>query len=109
MAFKPKMTGIQISVSEKVKASLDRQAAAHNVSLSLWCGQLFDMAFAAVCAREKSQQFADADLDAIVGAALLLRAREKWDTATLAKSLGVSEPTIVRILDAWQIYRLEQA
>ncbi len=105
MTFRPKMTGLTLSVTEKVKANLDRQAAAHGVSLSVWCGQLFDMAFAAVCAREKSLEHYDQDLDAIVGATLLLREREKWDTATLAKGLGVSEPTVIRILDGWKTYR----
>ncbi|MCV9960772.1 hypothetical protein OIU34_02570 [Pararhizobium sp. BT-229] len=108
MTFRPKMTGIQISVTVKVKDTLDRQAAAHGVSLVLWTSQLFDMGFAAVCAREKSAPILDADLDAIVGATLLLREGEKWDTATIAKGLGIPEPTVVRILDGWKTYRKGQ-
>ncbi len=105
MTFRSKMVGIQFSVPEKAKATLDRQARERGIATSLWASQLFDMGFAAVCGREKSMPVADGDLDAIVGAVLLLREREKWDTASLAKSLGVSEPTVVRILDAWKLYR----
>lgn len=103
-----KMTPIQITVSERAKATLTRQAQERGLSLSKWSNQLFDAAFAAACAREKSMPATDADLDAVVGAALLLRAREQWDTATLAQSLGVSEPTVVRILEVWKDYRAGQ-
>ncbi|MBX4884002.1 hypothetical protein HJA90_10450 [Rhizobium bangladeshense] len=109
MTFRSKMVGIQLSVAEKAKATLDRQAKERGISTSVWAGQIFDMGFAAVCGREKSMPISDQDLNAIVGAVLLLRAKEKWDTATLAKSLGVSEPTVVRILDAWKTYRAGQA
>lgn len=100
-----KMTPIQITVSERAKETLARQAQARGLSMTKWANHLFDAAFLSACAREKSMPGTDADLDAIVGATLLLRAREKWDTATIARSLGVSEPTIVRILDAWREYR----
>lgn len=109
MTFRSKMVGVQISITEKAKQTLDRQARERGVSSTLWASQLFDAGFAAVCAREKSLPGTDADLDAIVGAVLLLREREKWDPEMLAKSLGVSEETIIRIIDGWQIYRLEQA
>ncbi|MEH7904038.1 helix-turn-helix domain-containing protein [Rhizobium laguerreae] len=105
MTFRSRMVLMQITVSEKAKATLDRQAQERKIATAMWAGQIFDMGFAAVCGREKSMPISDVDLDAIVGAVLLLRASEKWDTATLAKSLGVSEPTVVRILDAWKIYR----
>jgi hypothetical protein len=105
MTFRSKMVGITLSVPERAKATLDRQAKERSISTSLWASQIFDMGFAAVCGREKSMPVSDQDLDAIVGAVLLLRAREQWDTATLAKSLGVSEPTVIRILEAWKFYR----
>ncbi|UDF29342.1 UNVERIFIED_ORG: helix-turn-helix domain-containing protein [Roseateles sp. XES5] len=105
MTVRSKMVGISISVTEKAKQNLDRQARERGIGLSLWAGQLFDAAFASVCAREKSMPISDGDLDAIVGATLLLRARERWDTATIAQALGVSEPTVVRILDCWREYR----
>lgn len=109
MTFRPKMVGVQISVTAKAKETLDRQASARGISTVLWASQLFDAGFAAACAREKSMPGTDADLDAIVGAVLLLREREKWDTASLAQALGISEPTVVRILDAWKTYRAGQA
>lgn len=105
MSFKPRMVGLQISVAPKAKETLDRQARERGVSTALWASQLFGAGFAAVCAREKSMPITDDDLDAILGATLLLRAREKWDTATIAQSLGVSEPTVVRMLDTWRTYR----
>ena len=100
-----KHVAITINVPERAKLTLERQAHERGMATSLWTGQVFDLGFAAICAREKSMPITDPDLDAIVGATLLLRDREKWDTATIAKSLGVSEPTVVRILDGWREYR----
>lgn len=108
MSPRMKMVGVQISIPERAKQTVDRQARERGVSTTIWVGQLFDMGFAAVCSREKSMPISDDDLNAIVGAVLLLREREKWDTASLAQSLGVSEPTVVRILDAWKTYRAGQ-
>lgn len=105
MAAFQKQVGITINVPERAKATLDRQARERGVASSLWTAQVFDLGFAAVCAREKSMPLTDVDLDAIVGATLLLRARDKWDTATIGKALGVPEPTVVRILDGWRDYR----
>jgi hypothetical protein len=109
MNVRLKLVPVQIQITEKAKATLIRQAGERGVSMTRWANQLFDAGFAAACAREKSMPSTDADLDAIVGAVLLLREREKWDTPTLAQALGVPEATIDRILDGWQIYRLEQA
>lgn len=108
MSFKPRMVGLQISVAPKAKETLDRQARERGLSTVLWASQLFDAGFAAVCAREKSMPITDDDLDAILGATLLLRAREKWDTASIAKSVGVPEHVVVRILDGWKEYRRGQ-
>lgn len=105
MAPFQRMIGITLNVPEKAKLTLDRQARERGCATSLWAGQVFDLGFAAVCAREKSMPVTDADLDAIVSATLLLRARDKWDTATIGKALGVPEPTVVRILDGWRDYR----
>lgn len=109
MTLRMKLVPIQIQVTEKAKATLIRQAEARDLSMTRWANQLFDAGFAAACAREKSLPGTDADLDAIVGAAMLLREREKWDVPALAQALGVSEQTIDRIIDGWQIYRLQQA
>lgn len=108
MAYPQKMTGVSLTVTERAKKALDRQAAERGLSSSQWAGQVFDIGFAAVCAREKSMPLGDGDLDAICGATLLLRAREKWNTAALGKALGVPEATIERILDGWRDYRRGQ-
>jgi len=105
MAGHHRLVGITLNVPEKAKATLDRQAKERGIASSLWAGQVFDMGFAAVCAREKSMPVSDGDLDAIVGATLLLRAGQKWSTADIAKGLGVPEPTVIRILDGWKEYR----
>jgi hypothetical protein len=99
-----KRVGITIKVPEVAKATLDRQATARGLSTSIWAGQVFDIGFAAICARERSMPITDADLDAIVGATLLLCSRD-WNTAAIATGLGVSEETIARILDGWRDYR----
>jgi hypothetical protein len=109
MAFTQKMMPISVSISEKAKATLDRQARERGVSASTLAGQLFDMGFAALCAREKSMPVTDGDLDAIVSGSLLLWARKEWDTSEIAKKLGVPEATVVRMLDGWKDYRRGQA
>lgn len=103
------MVGIQISVTDKVKSVLQRQAGARGYALSVWCGMLFDQAYAAVCAREKGLIHTDADLDAVVAGCLLLWARDEWDTAEIGQRLGISEATVAKILDVWRDYRRGQS
>jgi len=100
-----KMVGISVSIPEKAKAVIDRQAASRGVASSHWAGQIFDIGFAAVCAREKSMPVTDADLDAIAGATLILSVTDGWNIPKIARGLGVPEATVVRILDGWKIYR----
>ncbi len=56
-----KMIGIAIQIPERAKAALERQGARTRHRLQSVAGQVFDMGFAAVCAREKSMPIADAD------------------------------------------------
>lgn len=100
-----KMVGLTVPVTEKAKLTLQRQAAERGMSSATWGGLVFDMGFAAVCAREKSMPITDGDLDAVVGGTLLLRAALDWDTSEIATGLGVSEATIERILAVWRDYR----
>lgn len=100
-----RLIGLTINITEKAKQTLDRQAAARGCASSLFAGQVFDIGFAAICAREKSMPITDADLDAIAGATLLLWSRGDWDTASIAKGLAVPESTVARILDGWREYR----
>jgi hypothetical protein len=105
MTLKHKLVGIQINVTALAKKTIDRQAAERGCDSSLWAGQVFDIGFAAVCAREKSMPIGDGDLDAIVGATLLLWSLGDWDTDSISKGLGVPESTVIRILDGWKTYR----
>lgn len=100
-----RMIGITINVPERAKETLDRQASERGCATSVFAGQVFDIGFAAICAREKSMPLTDADLDAIAGATLLLWSRGDWETASIAKGLGVPEATVARILDGWREYR----
>ncbi|MBP2560825.1 hypothetical protein J2857_003594 [Neorhizobium galegae] len=100
-----KLVGLTINVPERAKQTLDRQAAARGAASSVWAGQVFDIGFAAVCAREKSMPITDVDLDAIAGATLLLWSRGDWDSASIAKGLGVPEATVEKILAGWREYR----
>lgn len=102
-SFKPVV--ITLTVPEVAKLTLDRQARARGLQTTQWAGQVFDVGFAAICAREKSMPITDADLDAVVGATLLLREGWNWDAAKIAKGLGVPASTVVRILDGWHDYR----
>lgn len=103
-----KMVGIAINIPLQAKETIDRQARARGIASSLWANQIFDMGFAAVCAREKSAPITDADLDAIVGATALLFYGKQWDTARIAAGLGVSEAIVDRILAGWKTYRRGQ-
>jgi hypothetical protein len=103
-----KMTGLSLSITERAKLTLDRQARERGITSSMWAGQIFDMGFAAVCAREKSMPISDGDLDALVGGTLLLMTKREWDVAEMAQILGVPEETIACILEGWQIYRRGQ-
>lgn len=100
-----RQVGTTLSIPERAKEKLDRQAKQRGVGSSIWAGQVFDLGFAAVCAREKGMRVTDADLDAIVGATLLLWERGEWDSASIAKGLGVSEATVSRVLEGWRSYR----
>jgi hypothetical protein len=103
-----KMVGITLTIMDKAKQALDRHARDRGLSSSMWAGQVFDIGFAAVCAREKSMPITDGDLDAICAATLLLWATKEWDTAKIAAGLGVPEATVARILDGWKQYRRGQ-
>jgi hypothetical protein len=105
MTVHHKLVGFTINITALAKKTLDRQAAERGCASSLWASQVFDIGFAAVCGREKSMPVSDTDLDAIVGATLLLWEGEKWNTDAIAKGLGVPEPTVVRILKGWKKYR----
>lgn len=105
MAAPQKQVGITISVPERAKMTLDRQASDRGYSTSRWVNQVFDIGFAAICAREKRMPITDADLDAIVGATLLLRHGQNWDNVMIAKGLGVPPETVDKILKAWREYR----
>lgn len=108
MVMRQRMVGLSVSITEKAKQTLDLQASKRGVSSSLWAGQVFDIGFAAICARDKSMPLTDADLDAVVGATILLWAHGEWDTAGIAKGVGVPEATVVKILDGWKHYRRGQ-
>lgn len=108
MTFIGKLVGIQINVPTKAKETLDRQARERGLSSSLWASQVFDIGFAAICAREKSMPVSDGDLDAICEATLLLRFGKSWKTDEIAKGLGVPVETVKRILAGWREYRRGQ-
>lgn len=107
MAIRPpmKMVGVTVAISERAKTTLERQAKERGIASSVWAGQVFDIGFAAVCAREKSMPISDADLDAIVDGTLLLMSRSEWDSADIAAKLGIPEATVARIISAWRDYR----
>lgn len=100
-----RLVGLSVPITERAKLTLQRQAAERAMSSATWGGLVFDMGFAAVCAREKSMPGTDADLDAVVAGTLLLTSTGDWDTDEICRALGVSEATVVRLLDVWRNYR----
>lgn len=108
MTFHGKMVGIAINVPARAKDTLDRQARERGIASSLWASQVFDLGFAAICAREKSMPVTDGDLDAICEATLMLKFGKSWKPAEIAKGLGVPESTVKSILAGWKEYRRGQ-
>lgn len=99
------MVGLTVPITEKAHLTLQRQARERGMNSSTWGGLVFDMGFAAVCAREKSMPIADGDLDAVVAGTLLLKSTDDWDTQEISRALGVPEATVVRMLTVWRDYR----
>ncbi len=93
----PEARQINISVPEVVHARVAKMAVGAKMGVGPYAAQLF---LAAYSARVKPP-IGDRDLDASVARVAILWA-EKRDTAEIAGAVGLSEATVVRILDAWR-------
>lgn len=92
------MATVTLTIGDKVKENLARMAQARGMSTTGFAIVLFEAAYAA---RAMPGGTGDADLDAAVARAVILFANG-LDTAAIAPAVGLSEATVVRILDAWR-------
>jgi hypothetical protein len=90
------MRQINFSIEDRVFVTLEKSAASHGYKATSYAKMLFEAAFAARVGVQPN-----AGLDAQIGMALVMRAA-KQDTANIAAVVGLSEATVVRILDAWR-------
>lgn len=90
------MRQLTFSVDDKVYQRLTDMARQRDMSTGPYAKVLFEAAYAA-----RHRQSGDPDLDARVGLAVVLLGA-KQDSATIAKAIGLSEPTVLKIIDAWK-------
>lgn len=76
----------------------NREAIRRGVSTTGFAIVLFEAVYAA---RAMPGGTGDSDLDAAVARSVILFANG-LDTAAIAPAVGLSEPTVVKILDAWR-------
>jgi hypothetical protein len=91
---------VNFSVDDRIFATLEKQGASHGYKATAYAKMLFEAAFASRCGVQP-----DADLDDQVAAAIVLHGA-KQDSATIAKVVRLTEPTVIRIIDAWRRERL---
>jgi hypothetical protein len=94
------MRQVNFSVDDRVFATLEKHGAKHGYKATAYAKVLFEAAFASRVGVQP-----DADLDDQVAAAIVLHGARQ-DTATIAKAVRLSEPTVIRIIDAWRRERL---
>jgi hypothetical protein len=90
------MKQINFSVDDRVFGVLEKHGAKHGYKPTSYAKMLFE---AALASRLGVQP--DTDLDEKVGAAIVLHGARQ-DSTTIAGVIGLSEPTVIRILDAWK-------
>lgn len=95
------MKQINFTVDDRVYAALERHAGAHGHKPTSYAKMLFEAAFASRVGVQP-----DANLDDQIAAAIVLHGA-KQDSATIAKLVRLSEPTVIRIIDAWRRERLD--
>lgn len=90
------MRQINFSVEDRVYVTLEKRGAVHGYKPTAYAKALFEAAFA--CRVGVSP---DPDLDAQIATAGVLHGA-KQDSATIAQMVGLSEPTVLRVIDAWR-------
>lgn len=93
------MRQINFSVDDRIFAVLEKHAAPLGYKPTSYAKMLFEAAFATRVGVQP-----DADLDDQVAAAIVLHGARK-DSAAIALAVGLSEPTVLRIIDAWRTER----
>lgn len=94
------MRQVNFSIDDRVYATLEKKGAVHGYKPIAFAKLLFEAAFASNVAAQPNLE-----LDTQVGAAIVLHGARQ-DSTTIAKAVRLSEPTIVKIIDAWRRERL---
>lgn len=94
------MRQINFSIEDRIFTVLEKHAATLGYKPTSYAKMLFEAAFASRVGVQP-----DVDLDDQVAAAIVLHGARK-DSATIALATGLSEPTVLRIIDAWRSERI---
>jgi hypothetical protein len=87
---------VNVLVTAKMHEGLQKLAKAAHMPLSTYARLLLQAAYAA-----RRGETGDRDLDAAVARVVLLWGAA-FEPAAIARTVGLSEPTVRRILDAWR-------
>jgi hypothetical protein len=99
----PASQQINLRVTPLVYRNMQKRAGEKGLSVGGYAKLLFEAAYAARVGREKEMPVTDADLDGQVRGVFCLAG--EFDTATIAKALGVPESLVVKVLDGWRRQR----
>jgi 2-hydroxychromene-2-carboxylate isomerase len=93
------MKQVNFSIDERAFATLEKHAAQHGQKATSYAKLLFEAAFASRVGVQP-----DSDIDFQIATAIVLHGARK-DSAAIAKAVRLSEPTVIRIIDAWRSER----
>lgn len=91
---------VNFSIEDRAFATLERLAGQHGYKPTSYAKMLFEAAFAS-----RLQVQVDRGIDDQVAVAIVLHGAKK-DSATIAQAVGLSEATVIRIIDAWRSERI---
>ena len=91
---------INFQANDKQAAKLDELARQRGVSRTGYAKLLFDAAFASRVGVQP-----DVDIDDQIRIAIVMHGA-RTDTATISKACGLSEATVIKVIDAWRKERL---
>lgn len=96
----PQNISITVKVNARQQQRLHEQARKHGYQASAYAQMIFDAAYSARVGQENDYTATDADMDEMLRAVLCLAGQ--FNTASIARAVGIAEPLVVRILDAWR-------
>jgi 2-hydroxychromene-2-carboxylate isomerase len=94
------MRQVNFSIEDRVFVTLEKYGAKKGYKATAFAKLLFEAAFASCVGVQP-----DDDIDVQVAAAIVLHGA-KQDSAAIAKTIGLSEASVCRIIETWRRERL---